>query len=218
MIQRSEKKRLSAFQIDFRTWLGPVTGTLTIDKVDGKERLFAVDEEGNMSLAYLNGPLPLLKTLKFLLQGEEEVVDVSAEDLESLEVPVDYEKIAEMIDEANNPESRERLAFKTAANQVDGIIEDSFGLIIESEEVNETSMRHLQTGAVVGVAVLLVMVCSLTAFFYLPVIRTPYQAGGLGCNPQNTIGCPACNYWDSFSAWLFGIGYHSVDRCIFPHQ
>jgi len=79
-------------------------------------------------------------------------------------------------------------------------------------------MQQSRKSAVEGVALLMVLVSSLTVFFYLPVIQTPYQAGGLGCNPQNTIGCPACKYWDSLSAWLFGIGYHSIDSCIFPHQ
>ena len=67
-------------------------------------------------------------------------------------------------------------------------------------------MRLSKRGVVVGVAVGLILVVNLTAFFLLPVIQTPLQTVG-SCDSQNLlIGCVACVYRESLSSWLFGVG------------
>lgn len=76
-------------------------------------------------------------------------------------------------------------------------------------------MPPLQKGAVRGIVVLFVVLFAITAFFYFPVIKTAYSPGVPGfCTSQNTVGCPECNYWDSLSQWLFGIGYQATASCM----
>ncbi len=92
------------------------------------------------------------------------------------------------------------------------MLRDGWWKGIRERKMSRESMRLPKKGAAVSVAVLLVVVFSLTAFFYLPVIQAPYQTVG-SCN---ALGCVQCEYMVSLSAWLFGIGFRQANRCMMP--
>lgn len=128
-IENAPKKRLSTFQLDFSTWTGTATGTITLTEIDGKSSLTLTNEESERSLFYLAGPLELLKTLKYLLsENEDDETEVSSDILQRLEIPTNYQEIATMIDNAENPNSPEILRFKQLTDLADEIIEKAFGL------------------------------------------------------------------------------------------
>lgn len=138
-IENATKKRLSTFPLDFSTWAGTATGTITLAEIDGKNSLTLTNEESERSFLYLQGPLELLKIIKYLLSGnEDEESKVSSDDLQRLEIPMNYAEIVQMIDNAENPNSPEIMQFKQLVNLADKIIEKAFGLSsLESDYIHK---------------------------------------------------------------------------------
>ena len=130
-IDAANKNRLSALPVDFSTWTGTAIGTPTLTKIDGKDSLTMVDEDGTRSLFYVHSSMSLLKMIKYLLsekEEEEEEVEVSATALQRLEVPSNYEEIVQMIEDAQNPNSPDIARFRELADRADEIIEKAFEL------------------------------------------------------------------------------------------
>jgi hypothetical protein len=126
-IAAATKKRLSTFSLDFSTWSGTAYGAVTLTSIDGHDTLTTVDEDQTMSIFYLRGPTALLKMIVYLLP-EEEDSEITSGDLQTLEVPVNYEEIVKMIDDAGDPSSPDILRFRELTAKADGIIEGSFEL------------------------------------------------------------------------------------------
>lgn len=128
-IENAPKKRLSTFPLDFSTWTGKAKGIMTIAEIDGKDGLTVVDDEGVRSLLYLHGSLDLLKTIKYLLsENDDQESQISSDTLQRLEIPTNYVEIAQMIGNAENPNSPDILRFKHLEDSADDIIESTFGL------------------------------------------------------------------------------------------
>lgn len=130
-IESSEKKRLSAFGLDFTTWSGTASGNPVLTEIAERPSLTLVDDEGTRSLFYIQAPIPLLKMIEYLLtqnEEDEDELEVSATNLQMLEIPTNYEELAKMIDDAKNPDSPDILRFKELMSLADKIIEKAFGL------------------------------------------------------------------------------------------
>jgi hypothetical protein len=128
-IESATKKRLSTFLLDFSTWTAKAKGVMTLTEIDGKDSLTVVDDEGVRSLLYLNGPLDLLKIIKYLLsENDDQESQISPDTLQRLEIPTNYAEIAQMIDNAENPNSPEIVRFRHLVDLADEIIESTFGL------------------------------------------------------------------------------------------
>lgn len=124
-IERSEKKRLSTFPIDFSTFAGKAFGTPLLTKIEGEDALTIIDADQQMSMYFLKAPLQLLKMVEYLLsEGEER--EVGGKELQSLEIPTDYEKVASMIEDARDPQSPDIVRFQTLSAESDAIIEKAF--------------------------------------------------------------------------------------------
>jgi len=126
-IRRADKKRLSIFPLDFSTWSGTAIGAVMLTKIDGRDALTTIDADQNMSIFFLQGPLSLLKMVAYLLPDDEDA-EISSKELQALEVPVNYEEIVMMIDDAENPESPDIVRFRELSAKADRIIEKSFDL------------------------------------------------------------------------------------------
>jgi len=147
-IENATKKRLSTFSLDFSTWTETATGTLALIQIDGKDSLTLVNEEGERSLLYLQGPLELLKTIKYLLSGnEDEEVDVTSDTLQRLEIPINFAEIAQMIDNAENPKSPEIVEFRRLIDLADDIIEEAFGLSVSERDYIHKRLSNHPLGA-----------------------------------------------------------------------
>jgi len=126
-IKNADMKRLLTYPLDFSSWGGTAIGQVVLTKSEGQDTLTTVDEDSNMSMFFLRGPLPLLKMIAYLMpEGED--VEITAKELQLLEVPSNYEEIVKMIDAADDPNSPDILRFKDLSAEADRVIERSFGL------------------------------------------------------------------------------------------
>ena len=149
-IEKAIKRRLSTFPLDFSTWTEIATGTITLVQIGGKDSLTIVTEDGERSLLYLQGPIELLKTVIYLLSGnEDEEIEVSPDTLQRLEIPTNYAEIARMIDNAENPESPEIVEFKRLMELADDIIEEEFGLSKSEKDYIHRRLSDYPLGAFV---------------------------------------------------------------------
>jgi hypothetical protein len=149
-IASATKKRLSTFPLDFSTWTGTATGMITLTEIDGKDSLTVVDEEGVRSLLYLHGALDLLKIIKYLLsENEDEESRISPDTLQRLEIPTNYAEIAQMIDNAENPNSTEIVRFRHLIDLADEIIERTFGLSASDRAYIHKRLSEYPLGAFV---------------------------------------------------------------------
>jgi type I restriction-modification system DNA methylase subunit len=133
-INASEKKRLAVFPgVDFSNWGGTAIGSVVLADLNGEEVLTAIAPDQSMSMFFLRGPQALLKMVAFLLPDDEDA-EISANMIQRLEVPTDYEAIVKAIDDADNPASPDILRFKKLSAEADMIIEASFGLSEEDRQ------------------------------------------------------------------------------------
>jgi hypothetical protein len=147
-IENATKKRLSTFPLDFSTWTGKAKGIMTITEIDGKDSLTVVDDEGVRSLLYLNGPPDLLKTIRYLLsENDDQESQISSDTLQRLEIPTNYVEIAQMIDNAENPNSPEIVRFRHLEDLADEIIESTFGLSAEDRVYIHKRLGEYPLGA-----------------------------------------------------------------------
>ena len=128
-IENATKRTLSTFPLDFSTWAGTGIGKLLITEIEGNICLTLVNEEGDRSFQYLKGPLGLLNIIKYLFsEQEDEEVEVSSNALQRLDIPTNYAEIAQMIANAEDPNSPEITQFKKLNERSDEIIEQAFCL------------------------------------------------------------------------------------------
>lgn len=132
-IQTANKKRLSAFsELDFSTWAGTAIGAVRITKIQNEPVLTTFDEDDTMSMFFLRGSLQLLEMVAYLLPEDE--TEITQKQIQTLEVPTNYEQIVKMIDDAGNPDSPDILRFKELSKKADEIIEKAFNLTEEERQ------------------------------------------------------------------------------------
>jgi hypothetical protein len=123
-----EKKRLAVFsEVDFSNWRGTAIGSVVLTDHEGEEILTTLAPDQTMSMFFLRAPQTLLKMIAYLLPDDEDA-EISANMIQKLEVPTDYEEIVGAIEDADNPASPDILRFRELSAEADRIIEASFGL------------------------------------------------------------------------------------------
>jgi hypothetical protein len=132
-IQTANKQRLSTFsELDFSTWSGTAIGEVRITEIQGEPVLTTFDEDDTMSIFFLRGSLPLLKIVAHLLPEDE--TEITQKQIQTLEVPIAYEQVVKMIDDAGKPDSPDILRFKELSRKADEIIEKAFDLAEKERE------------------------------------------------------------------------------------
>jgi len=147
-IEDAAKKRLSTFPLDFSTWTTKASGKITLTEVNGKDSLTVVDSEGIRSLLYLTGPMDLLKMIRYLLsENDDQESLISPDILQRLEIPTNYVDIVQMIDNAENPDSREIVQFRHLLDLADEIIESTLGLSLPDRTYIHRRLAEFPLGA-----------------------------------------------------------------------
>ena len=127
-IESSTKKPLSLFDIDFLNWSFDITGkfTLKVEREDDEWILRPYKAE-QRTLLYLKGEYSLLNIIKFLIETQYQK-NLLIRDMQNLLIPDNYLVISDLIDEANNPNSRDIMKFRELYEKLDNLIRKAYGL------------------------------------------------------------------------------------------
>lgn len=127
-IEKSPKKRLALYNIDFMNWNSDIEEKvdyhLTEEQGIWKLRPFVEDQS---TLLQLQGSYELLNVVKYLLENLSDE-GLTVRELQNLMVPENTESISALIDTACNPNSSDIQEFKKVFKEMDNIIASAFGL------------------------------------------------------------------------------------------
>ena len=124
-LRRGPMRAIALFDIDFSSWIGlPPTGAeLSLSRVGHRARLTVLVGK-QPTLSFIEGPYDALNVVRYI----HEQMEAPGLDLRTLELPEDLTTVSDLIDQAEDVNSRPVRQFKQLQAECDRVVATGFGL------------------------------------------------------------------------------------------